>query len=203
LQAEREQGMAIVFVDRPPVGLAVDAVLSNNYTSALAATRHLIERGHRQIAHLGDELTISTARERRRGYSDAMLGAGLTDDPSQHIDNLRSEEEAYAAVQRLMRLEAPPTALFTSQNLVTIGAVKALHHLGLQHRIAVVGFDDVPFADLVEPGVTVMAQDPGEIGTRAAQRMFARLDGDTSPAQEIVVPTQLIVRGSGEIAPPA
>ena len=80
LQAEREQGMAIVFVDRPPVGLAVDAVLSDNYASALAATRHLIERGHRRIAHLGDELTISTARERRRGYSDAMLGAGLADD---------------------------------------------------------------------------------------------------------------------------
>ncbi len=203
LQAEREQGMAIVFVDRPPVGLAVDAVLSDNYASALAATRHLIERGHRRIAHLGDELTISTARERRRGYSDAMLGAGLADDQSQHSDNLRGAQEAYAAVQRLMRLETPPTALFTSQNLVTIGAVKALHHLGLQHQIALLGFDDVPFADLVEPGVTVMAQDPGQIGTIAARRMFARLDGDASPAQEIVVPTQLIIRGSGEIAPAA
>jgi LacI family transcriptional regulator len=202
LQSEREQGMAIVFVDRPPVGLAVDAVLSNNYESAVAATRHLIDRGHRRIAHLGDELAISTARERRRGYSDAMLGAGLTDDESQHTDNLRSEEEAYAAVQRLMDLRIRPTALFTSQNLVTIGAVKALHHLGLQHEIALIGFDDLPLADLVIPGVTVMAQDPGEIGTVAAQRLFARLDGDDSPAQEIVVPTELIVRGSGEIAPP-
>ena len=106
-------------------------------------------------------------------------------------------------MQRLMRLEARPTALFTSQNLVTIGAVKALHHLGLQHEIALIGFDDLPFADLVDPGLTVMAQDPGEIGTIAARRMFARLDGDSSPAQEIVVSTQLIVRGSGEIAPPA
>ena len=202
LQSEREQGMAIVFVDRPPVGLAVDAVLSNNYESAVAATRHLIEHGHRRIAHLGDELAISTARERRRGYSDAMIGAGLTDEESQHTDNLRSEDEAYAAVRRLMGLQVRPTALFTSQNLVTIGAVKALHHLGLQHEIALIGFDDLPLADLVTPGVTVMAQDPVEIGTVAAQRLFARLDGDDSPAQEIVVPTELIIRGSGEIAPP-
>ena len=79
LQSEREQGMPIVFVDRPPVGLAVDAVLSNNYEAAYQATRHLIEHGHRRIAHLGDELAISTARERRRGFTDAMVGAGLTD----------------------------------------------------------------------------------------------------------------------------
>ena len=203
LQSEREQGMPIVFVDRPPVGLAVDAVLSNNYEAAYQATRHLIDHGHSRIAHLGDELAISTARERRLGYTDAMVGAGLTGQLCQrHVDNLRSEDEAYDAVQQLMLLASPPTALFTSQNVITIGAIRALHHLGRQHEIALMGFDDLTLADALSPGVTVMAQDPTKIGTIAAERLFARLDGDRSAAATIVVPARLIVRGSGEIPPP-
>ena len=201
LQSEREQGVPIVFVDRPPIGLAVDAVLSNNYEAAHQATRHLIASGHRQIAHLGDELAISTARERRRGFTDAMLGAGLTDHADSHTDNLRSADEAYAAVQGLMRQPNPPTALFTSQNMITIGAIRALHHLGLQHQVALIGFDDLTLADTLSPGVTVMAQDPTRMGTIAAERLFARLDGDRSPAETVVVPARLIVRGSGEIPP--
>jgi LacI family transcriptional regulator len=202
LQSEREQGMPIVFVDRPPIGLTVDAVMSNNYEAAYEATRHLMAHGHRRIAHLGDELAISTARERRRGFTDAMANAGLTSQSAQHTDNLRDETEAYAAVQRLMRLPDPPTALFTSQNLVTIGAIRALHRLGRQHDVALIGFDDLTLADTLNPGVTVMAQDPTRMGTIAAQRLFARLDGDRSPAETFVVPARLIVRGSGEIMPP-
>jgi LacI family transcriptional regulator len=202
LQAEREQGVAIVFVDRPPVGLAVDAVLSNNYEAAVQATQHLISHGHHRIAHLGDELTISTAQERRRGFTDAMNEAGLADDQDHHTDNLRSADEAEAAVHRLMALSPRPTALFTSQNLVTIGALHALHRLGLQHEVALMGFDDLPLGDLVRPGVSVMAQDPTQIGTLAAERMFARIDGDPQPAETIVVPATLTVRGSGEIRPP-
>jgi LacI family transcriptional regulator len=201
LQSEREQGMPIVFVDRPPIGLAVDAVLSNNYEAAYEATRHLITHGHRRIAHLGDELTISTARERRRGFTDAMGGAALTSQ-AHHTDNLRSEDEAYDAVQQLIRSPEPPTALFTSQNMITIGAIRALHHLGRQHDLALIGFDDLTLADTLSPGVTVMAQDPTRMGTIAAERLFARLDGDRSAAETVVVPARLIVRGSGEITPP-
>ena len=76
LQAEREQGTPIVFVDRPPVGLFADAVVSNNYEAAYQATQHLLAHGHPRIAHLGDELTISTAGERRRGFTDAMAAPG-------------------------------------------------------------------------------------------------------------------------------
>jgi LacI family transcriptional regulator len=69
----------------------------------------------------------------------------------------------------------------------------------LQHRIALVGFDDFPLADLLEPAVTVVAQDPAAIGTLAAEILFRRIDGDASPAQEHVVPTRLIERASGAI----
>jgi LacI family transcriptional regulator, galactose operon repressor len=201
LEAEREQGTPIIFVDRPPIGLLADAVLTDNFEAAFSATQHLIRHGHHRMAHLGDELTIATARERRRGFREALKSAGLPRAESQHTDNLRSAAEAFAAVQRLMRSPRAPTALFTSQNLVTVGAIRALHQLGLQHRVAMVGFDDLILADVLKPGITVIAQDPARIGTIAAERLFRRLDGDTSPEQTIIVPSRLIARGSGEIPP--
>jgi LacI family transcriptional regulator len=201
LQAEREQGLSVVFVDRPPVGLIADAVLTNNYEASVQATQHLLDAGHRRIAHLGDELSISTARERRRGFANAMATAGRGPG-ERHLDNLRSEDDAYQAVLSLMAEPDPPTALFTSQNLVTLGALRALHHLGLQDQVAQVGFDDFPLADLLRPGITVLAQDPARIGSIAAERIFARLDGDSSPEETFVVPARLIIRGSSEIPPP-
>ncbi len=199
LQVELEQGTPIVFIDRPPVGLVADAVLTDNYGAAVLATRHLLGHGHRRIAHLADELVISTSRERRRAFVDEMAaGGGL---PT-HVDDLPSEASAEMAVRQLMALAEPPTAIFASQNLITVGALRALHGLGLQHRVALVGLDDLLLADLVEPAVTVMAQDPARIGSLAAERVFARLEGDTSPTSTLIIPSRLVVRGSGEIPPP-
>ena len=117
------------------------------------------------------------------------------------MDHLCSEGEAEAAVGQLLQLAAPTTALFTAQVLVTHGALKAPHATGRQHDVAMVGFDDLPLSDLLQPGVTVMAQDPAQIGTLAAKRLFSRLAGNTEPEQTLVVPATLVVRGSGEIPP--
>lgn len=200
LQLEREQGTPIVFVDRPPVGLRADAILADNFEASVRATRHLLESGHRRIAHLGDELSIATAVESRRGFLAAMNQAGVAVTALPTYD-LASPQEARRAVHELMALPEPPTALFASQNLVTIGAVRALHDLDLQYRVALLGFDDIVLADVVEPPITVMAQDPARIGALAAERVFARLDGDTSAESTTIVPATLVVRGSGEIAP--
>ncbi len=200
LQAEREQGTPLVFVDRPPIGLLADTVVTNNYEAAKEATQHLIRQGHRRIAHLGDEPAASTARGRLKGFSDAMAAAGLAVSARQ-VNALRSEQEAYAAVHGFMQLDDPPTALFSSHYLVTLGAVRALHDLQLAERIALIGFDDIVLADLVRPAISVMAHDPTQLGTLAAERIFARLDGDTSAVQTVVVAAKLIARGSGEIPP--
>ena len=86
-----------------------------------------------------------------------------------------------------------------AQNLVTIGVVRALRSAGRHLDTALVGFDDVPMSDLLDPPITVLAQDPTAIGRQAASTLFARLDGDRSPTQTYIVPTTLIIRGSGEI----
>lgn len=199
LHAELDQGTPIVFIDRPAVGIRTDTVLTDNRDGSAEATRHLITHGHHKIAHLGDDLHIATARERRQGFVDAMTAAGLSD--RWHADDIVSEEMSRAAVHAMMRSDDPPTALFTAQNMITMGAIRALRDLGLQHRVAIVGFDDMPMADLLEPAVTVLAQNAAEVGTRAAECAFSRLNGDTSTPRTLIVPTRLIIRGSGEIRP--
>jgi LacI family transcriptional regulator len=199
LHAEREQGTPLVFVDRPPTGLLADAVITNNHEATIEATRHLIKHGHRRIAHLSNESAASRARQ--LGFTQAMTEAGLADS-LQQLGGLHSDQEIDAAVRGFMQLDSPPTALFTSHYLVTLGAIHALHDLHLERRVALIGFDDIPLADLMRPAITVMAPDPSRLGTIAAERIFARLDGDTSPVQTVVVPAKLIARGSGEIPPP-
>jgi LacI family transcriptional regulator len=200
LHVERQQGTPLVFVDRPPTGLLADAVVSNNYEAAIEATRHLINNGHRQIAFLGDERATSTIRGRQHGFVDAMAAAGLTG-TAREVAGLWSEQDTYTAICGLVQLDNPPSALFTSHYLITLGAIRALHDLQLEQKIAIIGFDDIVLADLVRPAITVMAPDPTGLGSIAAQRIFARLDGDTSPVQTIVVAAKLIARGSGEIPP--
>jgi LacI family transcriptional regulator len=130
--------------------------------------RHLADHGHRHIAYLGDWLEIATARQRFQGYREACFDLGLRPRPHHVVHDLRSAESAAAAVTAILRADDAPTALFTSQNLVTIGAVRALQELGLDEGVAVVGFDDFPLAELVQPRATVVAQDLAAIGRTAA-----------------------------------
>ena len=201
LIAERKAGTAMVFVDRPPAFLDADTVVTDNAAGVRRGIRHLFDHGHQRIAYLGDLHTIATAAERFEGYV-AELGAQRmrVDERLVRLDT-RGIEKAESAVTELLEGSHPPTALFTAQNLITIGAFRALRRLGLHRKIALIGFDDILLADLLEPAITVVAQDPAGIGRTAAELLFRRLDGDRSPAQHQVVPTQLIVRGSGEIRP--
>lgn len=201
LMLERRAGVALVFVDRPPRALEADAVLASHRQGARDGVRHLIAHGHREIAFLGDLSSLATEQDRHLGYLDAMEDAGLPVRPELVAPDLGTMDAAQAATNRLFALDRPPTAVFGAQNLVTIGALRALRDRRLQHTVALVGFDDFLLADLLDPPVTVVAQNPQEIGRLAAEQLFARLDGDTSPFTTQVVPTQLVIRGSGEIAP--
>jgi LacI family transcriptional regulator len=192
LERERTAGVALVFVDRPPQRILADAVLSDNVGGIRAAVAHLEAAGHRRIGYLGDRSRLFTATERLAGFGG---------DPALVRMDLIGSEAAEGAARELLTGSAPPTALVCGQNQVTIGALYALRALGLQRRVALVGFDDIPLGGLVSPGVTVVAQDPAALGRHAAELLFARLAGDDSPPRRIVVPTRLIARGSGELLP--
>jgi LacI family transcriptional regulator len=199
LAAELSDDIPVVFVDRPGSGFPADSVLSTNVTGATEAVRHLIGHGHRRIAFLGDHSRIATERSRYQGYLDALAESRLEPVATHELHHSSAAE---SATMSLFRGDNPPTALFASQNLVTIGAVRALRRLRLHREVALVGFDDFPLADLLEPAVTVIAQDPATMGATAARALFDRIDGDTSePPREFWIPTALIRRGSGELPP--
>ncbi len=203
LMPERRAGTPMVFVDRAPGRLDADVVLADHQSGARNGVAHLITGGHRDIGFLGDLVRIPTAQQRHAGYVEAMHAAGLPVAPGATVRDVSTVEAADAATTRLLSGDRAPTALFTAQNLVTIGALLALRRMGRQHEVALVGFDDFMLADLLDPPVTVVAQDPHAIGRLAAEQLFRRTAGDASPYSTVVVETRLIPRGSGEIPPPA
>jgi len=203
LRQDQEAGIPFIFVDRPPVLLTADSVLSTSREGAAVGVNHLISMGHRSIGYLGDAATIWTARERHIGYRGALERAGLAIDESFEAHGVRTSEAARQIVKEMLGTQVAPTAFFASQNLLTIGTVRALRDLGLQRSVALVGFDDFVLADLLDPAVTVVAQDVVTIARTAVQMLFRRIDGDNSETQRVHVATRLIQRGSGEIAPPS
>lgn len=198
ISAEQHAGTSFVFIDRAPSPLLADAVVADNRACARTAVKHLLKTGRRAVAYFGDDITIPTANDRFSGFQDALSMAGIPTQDRLIRHGLRTANQAREAVGSMLATERLD-AMFTSQNLVTIGALEALHEHGQQDDIALVGFDDVPLAGLLRPAVTVMAQDAREMGRRAAERLLHRINGDLSPPAIYIVPTQLIVRGSGEL----
>ncbi|MCO5969813.1 LacI family DNA-binding transcriptional regulator [Actinoallomurus soli] len=200
LAAVRRQGTPVVCVDRLVELDQVDTVTVDNRTGARAAVQRLLDLGHRRVAFLGDMASIWTARERYAGYLEGHAGRRV--DERLVRREIRSADAAEHAIREILDGDEPPTAVFAAQNLLTIGAVRALQRLGLQDRVALIGFDDFPLADMLSPGVSVVAQDPAEIGLIAARLLLGRIaDDDDRPARHVVVPTTYVARGSGEIPP--
>jgi LacI family transcriptional regulator len=203
LAEEVGRGTPVVLLDLEVDDITgVDLVRSDHRGGARLAVRHLIDHGHRDIAFLGDVRSIFSARERYRGYVDAMRAARIKRRPEWAIHGLDTAAAA-ATVRRLFdpRAEATPSAMFTAQNFVTMGAVHALRELGLHEAVALVAFDDIDMADVVEPGLTVVPQQPNELGRLAAELLLDRVDGHRGPARHVIMTNDLVVRGSGEIRP--
>jgi LacI family transcriptional regulator len=202
LSDQRRMSIALVFVDRPPAFLNADTVVVDNEAGTARGIAQLIANGHRRIGYLGALHTIVTAEQRLAGYRTALATARIEADESLIKMDMQNSEHAQAVARELLQGDDPPTALFAAQNMITIGVVRALRELDLHRSIAVIGFDDVPLFDLLEPAVTVLAQDAWAIGRQAATALFDRLDGSNAPMRTHVIPVTFVRRGSGEIPGP-
>ena len=136
LATEQRAGTALVFVDRAPALLAADAVVSTNESGARQAVRHLLAHGHSRIAYLGISRSIVTGPHRYAGYVDAMERAGVPLPLDLIVHDLVGSDGAQSALLALLDSADPPTAVFAGQNLITIGAIRALRERGRQHRVA-------------------------------------------------------------------
>jgi LacI family transcriptional regulator len=207
LAPELAAGLPAVFVDRPPVNLAADVVLTDNIGGVRDGIDHLIASGHRRIGYLGDTPSIYTAHQRLLGFRSAMAERGLPVDDRWIAMGRFDRDRLRTELERLLTGPDRVTALFTGNNRLTVGVLRELARppalAGRPElvRPALVGFDDFELADLVVPGITVVAQDPAGLGRTAAQLLFERLGGLADPPRRLVLPTTLIARGSGESPP--
>jgi LacI family transcriptional regulator, galactose operon repressor len=199
LDAELRAGLPTVFVDRRPHGIDADSVTVDNVRGGYDAAAHLLARGHRRIAVLSDLESIETARDRIQGVRRALDEHGVDLDAKLIRPDIRTVDQAETLVTELLRGNEPPTGLLGLRNILSIGALRALRETGSRDRVALVGFDDFPTADLMD--LTVVRQDVARIGHEAAALVLSRLDGDDRPPQHIVVQHRLVERGSGEIPP--
>ncbi len=195
LRAEMEMGIAAVFLDRPPVGLAADTVLIDNRGGARSAVRHLFDLGHERIGVLVDSPAIFTARERLEGVRDACLAAGVTLDPTQVRVGLHDPGMAAAAVAEMLESAQPPSAFFCGNNRITLGTMREL--IRRDSAAEIVGFDDFEPSVLMPRRFTVVTYDNRELGRCGAQLLFERIDGSGAPPTRTILPTRLEARGLG------
>lgn len=190
--------LPLVLLDRSIRGLGVDSVTVDNLGGARSAVEHLLGHGHRRIGLVSDAPEISSSAERIEGYRAALTDAGVEVD--EHLISIGgpTRTDGYAAARRLLDAPERPTALFTANNLMTVGAMLALHDLGLTvpRDISIVAFDDLEWTTLVDPPLTVVSQPATQLGEQAARRVLARLDGGGGRPRRIRLDTTLIVRSS-------
>ena len=201
LKPEVQAGTKFGFIDRPPLNFVADSVVSTNRKGSLQAVSHLVSFGHKRIAYFGDRSTIYTTSERYHGYVEGLKRAKLPLDKKLVFQGINSPKEVKALIIAILESSNPPTAIYASQNLVTLAVIQALHEIGCEKKIALVGFDQIPSAELLTPAITLVTQDITAMGERSAQLLFNRIEGYEGEVVQEVVPTSLIIRGSGEIGP--
>lgn len=192
------RGNRLVLLNRDVDGLDVDRVTIDNRAGAHAAIRHLLDLGHRRIAYVTGRQEISTVRERLAGYQDALVKARVAADPRLVCRAEIDPEAAAEATRRLLERKRRPTAIFTYNDLMAVGALVAIREAGLRvpEDISLVGHDDILYAPYLQVPLTTVAQPTRELGETAARLLVDRLRGDDGPLRRIVLAPKLVVRAS-------
>lgn len=194
-----EVSFPLVCFDRALPDLPCDSVVLDNVAGAYQAVTHLIQLGHQRIGIVTGLPRVGTTGGRLEGYRRALRAHGLAEDPELIREGNGRHSGGFQQTLALLDLAHPPTALFSTNNLMTLGALAALALRGVRvpEDMAIVGFDDFEWADVLHPHLTTVAQPTYEIGQTAAQLLLARIEhrAEGTPRQ-IVLSPRLITRES-------
>ncbi|MCS7087923.1 MAG: LacI family transcriptional regulator [Thermoflexales bacterium] len=187
-------GIPVVCVDRVARRTPVDSVRVNNVAAMRALTQHLLERGHQRIGFVGLDTTITSGRERFEAYLQTLREAGI--DPDMSLVRLGKGVEAFGrqATFSLFEVSQPPTALITANNMLTLGALKALQQRGMRvpDDVALAAFDATPWLTLLTPRFVVAAQPIREMAETAVLMLMERIEGSAQPPREVLLEATLI-----------
>ena len=194
-----EFGVPFVLIDRRIPGVDCDVVLGDSSSGARQLVEHLVSLGHRRIGFIVESDDVSTARDRRAGYEAALKSAGIALDPALVAHAAPDPSGGSAGMSRLLELEERPTAVFTVNNLVALGAIEAVRAAGLEvpDDVALVCFDDIEYASRLYPFLTAMEQPAQTFGTLGTQLLLERIEGrGPERRHEVVLPGEFIIRKS-------
>lgn len=193
-------GTPVVCVDRRLTRPRVDVAVIDNVRGAYEATHHLLDRGHQRIAFIHGAPRLSTSRERLKGYREALADAGIPFDPSLTLAGDSRQPSGHRLTSRLLALSPRPSALLVGNSMMTLGALEAVHQAGLQvpHDLAIVGYDDMPWALALDPPLSVVRQPGYELGSVAADLLMRRIGEPGRSTTVVMLQPELLVRASSD-----
>ena len=191
----------VVLLDEDIAGVSVPRIFVDNAEGTYQAARHLIEMGHKDIALIGGPHQLMSVNERLAGFTRAMDEAGLPVRPGWVMLGDYTRDYGVAAASVLLDAVDLPTAILACSDYIAIGVIQVVraHGLSIPGDISLVGFDDMAFAELVDPPLTTIRQPVAAMGELAVKHLLALLDGQSPPA-ETRLPVELVTRQS--VAPP-
>lgn len=205
LQHLHDDEIPFVHIGRYPGSLPykTDFVDVDNYLGARLATEHLVQLGHQRIATITGQLSMAAGVDRLRAYRDALGAAGLGVDPSLIAEGDFDEESGYRRMLQLLDISTRPTAVFAASDAMAIGAMRALRErgLGAGKDVAIVGYDDAPGVEQLNPPLTTVRQPVSELGEAAARLLIHLVSGEEERPKHLLSPI-LIVRSSSGAADP-
>lgn len=171
---------------------------SDDVAGGRLATQHLLQLGHIRIGHLAGQPTVSTGVLRRRGYLAALAEAGLPAYPELVAEAGYVEEGGARATERLLSLDHRPTAIFAVTDMTAVGVYGVARRMGLRvpDDLAIVGYNDIPLASRLIPGLTTVHVPIHEFGTVAARMLLEQIETGERRPQRVVFTPELVVRGS-------
>jgi LacI family transcriptional regulator len=199
LEANLPESLPILLLNCLVDGTAFDSINIDNHGGARAMVRHLAGLGHRRIALVKGAPGNYDARERLRGYRDAVAELGLDRSPELELDGDFSEEAGYRAALRLLAIAERPSAVFATNDAMAIGCLYGLREAGIRvpEELALAGFDDIPIARYMTPPLTSVSVSIAHLGARAMERLLAAVKArNTHERRHETLPTTLVVRGS-------
>ena len=197
VQELMQSDIPIVVVDMDSANCSV--VYSDNTEGARMAVNYLYELGHRHIAHIAGDSSIDAGAARVKGYELAMQTLDLPIQPGYLVNaGFFSVEEGKQAMEKLLQLASPPTAVFVAGDQMAIGAIEAVHEHGLRvpEDISIIGYDDIEMIKYITPKLTTIRQDTDEIGEAAAELLIEQMTAKERRTERRVIPVRLIERAS-------
>lgn len=201
LQRLRRHRIPFVALDREVPGIESDLVLGDSKDGARRLVEHLLALGHRRIALVNGSPDVSTARLRHQGYVEALKLAGVPVDEELVLHVNYRDFQDDEALARLLRMDAPPTAVFAANNFLAVGVIQSLRRRGLRvpDDISVVCFDDLGIASALDPFLTVAAQPAYQFGALGVQLLVERIEaGPDAERRTIILPSELVIRSSAK-----